>query len=309
LVQDEWSYDRHFENADNLYRLIGDMGATSGESSLTAITPAPLSKSLKEEYPEIIRSSRCGAGSLLSFKKGEDFIEETAVPVDNDFLKMFNIEFVAGDIDNALNAPNNIVLTEKIAKKYFGNEYPIGKTLKMTESDEIYTITGVVKNPHNTHLLYDILIPIKLRKEFESLKSNIQISCYNYVELKKGTDSKTVNEKIRNFLKDHSSTISFGISLQNIKKIHLYSSGKFGQDIKGHGDITYVRIMCLIAVFILLIACINFMNLYIAQSARRAREIGLRKVAGANRRSIFIQFMGESLLIVFISHMLALILV
>src|SRR5512133_2992 len=147
-VQDEWSYDRHFDNADNLYRVIGDMSTTEGESSLTAITPAPLAKALKEEYPEIIRSSRCGVGSLLSFKMGDEFIEETAVPVDNDFLKMFNIEFVAGDINNALNEPNNIVLTEKIAKKYFGNENPIGKTLKMAESAEIYTITGVIKNPH-----------------------------------------------------------------------------------------------------------------------------------------------------------------
>lgn len=308
-VQDEWSYDRHFDNADSLYRVISDMSTTEGESSLNATTPAPLAKALKEEYPEIIRSSRCGVGSLLSFKMGDEFIDETAVPVDNDFLKMFNIEFVAGDINSALNAPNNIVLTEKIAKKYFGNEYPIGKTLKMAESDEIYTITGVVKNPHNSHLMFDLLIPIKLGKEFESLKSDMQVFCYNYVELIKGTDSKIVNEKIRNFLKDHSSTMTFGISLQNIKKIHLYSSGKYEQDIKGNGDITYVRIMCLIAVFILLIACINFMNLYTAQSARRAREIGLRKVVGANRRKIFVQFMGESLLLVLISHIIAMILV
>ncbi len=308
-VQDEWSYDRHFDNADSLYRVIRDMSTTEGESSLNATTPAPLAKALKEEYPEIIRSSRCGIGSMLSFKIGDEFIDETAVPVDSDFLKMFNIEFVAGDINSALTAPNNIVLTEKIAKKYFGNENPIGKTLKMAESYEIYTISGVVKNPHNSHLMYDLLIPIKLTKEFESLKSDMQIFCYNYVELIKGTDSKMVNEKIRNFLKDHSSTMTFGISLQNIKKIHLYSSGKYEQDIKGNGDITYVRIMCLIAVFILLIACINFMNLYTAQSARRAREIGLRKVVGANRRKIFVQFMGESLLLVLISHIIAMILV
>jgi putative ABC transport system permease protein len=309
LVQDEWSYDRHFDNADNLYRVIGDMGVTSGESSLMATTPAPLAKALKEEYPEIIRSSRCGLGSLLSFKMGDEFIEETAVPVDNDFLKMFNIEFVAGDINNALNAPNNIVLTEKIAKKYFGNEYPIGKTLKMTESNEIYTITGVVKNPHNSHLLFDLLIPIKLRKEFESFKSDLQIFCYNYVELKKGTDSKIVNEKISNFPKDHSSRMAFVISLQNIKKIHLFSSGKYQSDIKGLGDITYVWIMGIIAVFILFIACINFMNLSTAQSAQRAKEIGIRKMAGANKRKIIFQFLGESMLIVFVAHVIAMIIV
>jgi ABC-type antimicrobial peptide transport system permease subunit len=309
LVQDEWRYDRHFERADNLYRIIQNGDPFEEGGSPSAITPAPLAKALKEEYPEIIRSSRCGFGSMLSFKMGDEFIEETAVPVDNDFLKMFNIEFIAGDIHNALNAPNNIVLTEKIAKKYFGNENPIGKTLKMAESDDIYTITGVVKNPHHSHLLFDLLIPVKLSKEFESLKNDMQISCYNYVELKKGTDSKIVNGKIQNFLKDHSSGMAFTISLQNIKKIHLYSSGKYAQDIKGNGDITYVRIMCLIAVLILLIACINFMNLYTAQSSRRAREIGLRKVAGANKSKIFVQFIGESLLIVFVAHIIAMILV
>jgi putative ABC transport system permease protein len=309
FIQDEWSYDRHFGNAGNVYRIIQSGDPFEEGGSPSAITPAPLARALKEEYPEIIRSSRCGIGSLISFKLGNEFIEETAVPVDNDFLEMFNIEFIAGDIHNALNAPNNMVLTEKIARKYFGTENPIGKTLKMAESNEIYTITGVVKNPHHSHLLFDLLIPVKLSKEFESLKNDMQISCYNYVELKKGTDSKIVDEKIRNFLKDHSSGMTFMISLQNIKEIHLYSSAKYSHDISGQGDIAYVRIMCLIAVFILLIACINFMNLYTAQSARRAREIGLRKVAGANKRKLFVQFIGESLLIVFVAHIIAMILV
>jgi putative ABC transport system permease protein len=307
-VQDEWSYDRHFDNADNLYRLIG--GDLSGnEGPLMARTPAPIARALKEDYPEIIRTSRCGAGSLISFKIGEEFIEETAVPIDNDFLKMFNIEFIAGDINTALNAPNNIILTEKMAKKYFGNDNPIGKTLTMAESNQIYTITGVVKKPHNTHLMYDFLVPLNLDKRFDSLKSDMQMFCYNYIELKKGTDSKLVDEKIRYFLKEHSSRQDMEISLQNIKRIHLFSSGKYSLDVEGNSDITYVRILGLIAIFILIIACINFMNLSTAQSVRRAKEIGLRKVAGACKQKIIFQFLGESLLIVFIAHVIAMILV
>jgi putative ABC transport system permease protein len=308
-VQDEWSYDRHFKNADNLYRVIGDNGAVVGEHSLTARTPAPMARALKEEYPEIIRSSRCGVGSLLSFKMGDKFIEETAVPIDNDFLKMLDIRFVAGDINTALKAPNNMVITEKIAQKYFGNESPVGRTLKMTESNEIYTITGIVKTPHNTHLLFDILIPIKLRPEFESLKSDMQLFCYNYIELKEGTNGKTFENKIRNFLKERSSTMIFDISLQNIKRIHLFSSGKYEGDIEGHGDITFVRILSIIAIFILIIACINFMNLSTAQLASRSKEIGLRKIAGAGRQKIIFQFLGESFLIVFVAHLIAMILV
>ncbi|HLO60290.1 MAG TPA: ABC transporter permease [Bacteroidales bacterium] len=306
-VQDEWSYDRQSGNAGNVFRVVGDRGITNG--GLTAITPAPLAKALKEEFPEIIRASRCGMGSRISFKTGNEFIEETAMPVDNEFLKMFNVEFEEGDINKALIEPNSVVLTERIAKKYFGNVDPVGKTVKLTESDEIYTITGIIKNPHNSHLKYDLLIPVKLNKQFEDLSGDMQIMCYNYIELKAGIDSKFVEEKIRDFLITHSSRVTFRISLQNIKKIHLFSTGKYSEDIEGHGSIFYVRVLSLISIFILIIACINFMNLFSAQSKRRAKEIGLRKISGAGRQKIIFQFLGESFLIVFIAHIIAMILV
>jgi putative ABC transport system permease protein len=132
---------------------------------------------------------------------------------------------------------------------------------------------------------------------------------YSYVELKKGSDSNLVDKKIQNFIKKHKKGSDAEILLQNIKKIHLYSSGKYNYDISGNGDITYVLILGIIAIFILLIACINFMNLSTAQSVRRAREIGVRKVAGANKRKIIVQFLGESLLIVFVALAIAVILV
>lgn len=308
LVQDEWSYDRHFENADNLYRIIQNGNPFEKGGSPSAISPGALAHALKEKFPEIIRSSRYAPLSLASFKKEDEYIEENGAIVDKDFLKMFNIELIEGDISSAFNEPGSMIISEKMADKYFGNGDEIGKTLTMTELNMVFTITGVAKKPNNSHLNFDFLILIGFSYELESLMNSWQWSCYNYIELKKRTDSKIFDNKIRDFLKKSQGWHN-EISLQNTKKIHLYSSGKYVQDIEGHGDITYVRIMCLIAVFILLIACINFMNLYTAQSARRSREIGLRKVAGASKRKIFVQFIGESLLIVFIAHVIAMILV
>ncbi|MGA2407750.1 MAG: ABC transporter permease [Bacteroidales bacterium] len=304
-VQDEWSYDRHFKNAENLYRVIETQKPTGGEVSQWAITPGALAHTLKEEYPEIIRSSRYGNPPNIILLKGDEFIEPMVAEVDKDFLKMFNIEFVRGDINSALNGPNNIVITKEMANKYFHNEDAIGKTL--TAGNLVFTITGVVKSlPHNSHIRFDILFPMEWNRVPEN---DWGFLCYNYIELYKGTDSKIVDKKILYFIKKHNKGSNSEIFLQNIKKIHLFSSRKYAYDISGHGDITYVRILGLIAVFILLIACINFMNLSTAQSARRAKEIGVRKVAGANKRKIIVQFLGESLLIIFVAHAIAMIFV
>ena len=308
-VYDEWSYDRDFKNADNIYRVTENENPPGGEASQFAIAPGALTKALKEEYPEIIRSARYEPHSELRLKKGDEFREEKAVAaVDKDFLKMFNIEFVQGDINSALNEPHNVVLTEEMADKYFGNKDALGKTLTESLGYQV-TVTGVVKKPYNSHLRFDFLVPIELLTERGAPLNNWEFRCYNYIELHKGTDSKILDIKIRDYLKKHIKGSNSEIFLQNIKKIHLFSSRKYTYDISGHGDITYVRIMGLIAVFILLIACINFMNLATAQSARRAKEIGIRKVAGANKRKIIFQFLGESLLIVFMAHVIAMIIV
>jgi putative ABC transport system permease protein len=308
-VQDEWSYDRHIKNADNIYRVIENQNPSGGESSLFAVSPGELTKALKEEYPEIIRSSRYEPHSELRLKKGNEFMHEKAVAtVDKDFLKMFNIEFVEGDINSALNEPHNVVLTEEMAFKYFGNEDALGKTLTESLGYQV-TVTGIIKKTHNSHLSFDFLVPIELIKERGAPINDWQFLCYNYIELSKGTDNKLLNSKIRDYLKKHIKGSDSQIFLQNIKKIHLFSSRKYTYDISGHGDIASVRILSLISVFILLIACINFMNLSTAQSARRAREIGVRKVAGAGKRRIVTQFLGESMLIVLLAHAIAMILV
>jgi len=309
-VQDEWSFDRNFENADNLYRVLENPHYAGRQVIPTAITPTALASALKKEYPEIIRSSRYLDILKMPLQKGDEFINEGFAPVDKDFLKMFNIEFVHGDAERALTNPHDILITEKIAHKYFGDENPVGKTF--TSLGILLTVTGVVKSfPHKSHLQFDGLVSFEILTELFGVNTNDwgEYPCYTYIELHEGSDSKIVDKKILDLIKRHNKESNTKIFLQNVKKVHLFSSGKYAKDISGHGDIAYVRMLSIIAIFILLIACINFMNLSTAQSVRRAKEIGLRKVAGANKRKIAVQFIGESLLIVLVAHVIAMIFV
>jgi putative ABC transport system permease protein len=308
-VQDEWSYDRHFENADNLYRVIENQNPSGGEVTPLGVAPGALTPALKEEYPEIIRSSRFNSWPE-AFKKGDEVIDEILATVDKDFLEMFNIRFVQGDLENALNGPHDVVITEEMANKYFGAGDALGKTLTST-GGSVFMVTGIVKSfPHNSHIKFDFLVPFDLLKEVGlNMNDWVGFRCPVFIELNEGSDSKLVGNKIKDIVKRKLKDSKSEIFLQNIKKIHLFSSGKYIEVIGAPGDITYVRILSLIAAFILIIACINFMNLSTAQSVRRAREIGVRKVAGANKGKIVIQFLGESLLIVFVAHAIAMILV
>ena len=306
-VQDEWSYDRNFKNANELFRVIENQNLTTGGNSMIVPVPGALAKLLKEEYPEIIRAAKFCPNPLTLQKKGE-FIEETVISTDKDFLKMFGIRFIRGDINTALDDPHSIVITEETAKKYFGNEEALGQTLASRGFN--VTVTGVVKSmPANCHIQFNILIPVEWLSILGAHSDGWNERFNTYIELKKGADSKIVEAKIHDFIRTHNKNSNSEIFLQNIKKVHLHSSGKYFADSYGTGDVTYVRILSLIAVFILVIACINFLNLSTAQSSRRARDIGIRKVSGASKLQIILQFLGESLLIVFIAHVIAMIFV
>ncbi len=308
-VKDEISYDRFFKNADDLYRVLENQYYSGGEIFPVAVTPSGLAPALKEEYPEIIRSSRYQVNYWL-VKKGDENIVERINNVDQDFLKMFSIKFIKGDINTALVEPHSIVLTKELAEKYFGDEDPMGKTLTLNK-DVLFTVTGIVeKLPHNSHIDFVILTPFNYLKETGvDLNNWGNNSYYTYIQLQKGTDYKTIDAKIKDFIKKYNEGSTTEIFLQNVKDIHLHSSGKFAADLGGHGDISYVRIFGIVALLILIIACINFMNLSTAQSARRAKEIGIRKVAGAGKRKLILQFFGETIFIAFVAHIIAMILV
>jgi ABC-type antimicrobial peptide transport system permease subunit len=310
-VQNEISWDRFHKNGDRLYRVLVNHNYNDGRLVQEAFTPVPLAAALKEEYPEIIRSSRY-LKYKMALPKGDELINEEISFVDKDFFEMFNIEFIRGDINSSLTGPHDLIITEEMAHKYFADEDPIGKTL--TYKGIVLTVTGVAKSlPHNSLVQLGLLLPFEFL-----MKPELQTGIINdwrklfgssFIELNEGADNKSVEDKIKGIIKRNSKDINAEIFLQNIKKIHLYSRGKYWNDFFYLGNITYVRLASLVAVLILTIACINFMNLSTAQSSRRAKEIGVRKVAGANKRKIIFQFLGESLLIVFVAHVIAMILV
>ncbi|MBN2852610.1 MAG: ABC transporter permease, partial [Clostridia bacterium] len=277
-VQDEISYDKFYENAGDLYRVLENQHYAGEEIFPVAVTPSGLAPALKEDFPEIIRAARYKSNYWL-VQKDDGYITERFENVDQDFLEMFSIQFIKGDIQTALVEPHSVILTEEMAEKYFGLEDPIGSTLDINKG-HLIKVTGVIKKPRrNSHLDFNFLMPfIYLKETGTDINDWGNNSHYTYVQLQKDADSKKVNEKIKDQCKKYHEGSTTEIFLQNVKKIHLYSSGKFAADLGGHGDIAYVRIFSIVAIFVLLIACINFMNLSTAQSARRAKEIGLRKV-------------------------------
>jgi putative ABC transport system permease protein len=302
-VYDEWSYDRNFKNAGELFRVIENQHLQAGNGSMIVPTAGALASVLKSEYPEIIRATR-SCPSPLTLKKGGEFIEEMVTSADKDFLKMFGVKFLQGDINTAFDNPHNIVMTEETAIKFFGTTAVLGKTIESRGYS--VTVTGVVKNfPQNSHIQFKYLVPIEWMADFGAHTSDWNQRLNIYLELKKGTNVEILDKKIRNLIQRHNKDSKSEIFLQNIKKVHLFSSGKYIADDAATGNITYVRLMSLMATFILAIAFINFVNLSTALAANRAREVGVRKVTGANRPVLIAQFLGETLIIILIASIIA----
>lgn len=302
-VQDELSYDRFQENKDRLYRVVlqdfdaqGDIGGTT--------TPYALAPILKRKFPEMLHFARFQDKSWMensSFAYGDQKHYEPGVFLaDPEFFKMFSFVFLKGNPDTALQAPHSIVITEALAIKYFGEDEPIGKILRYNNSVDL-EVTGVLaKLPRNSHMNFSIIAPIQLLGE-ERLNGWAYESTA-YVMLKPHVRVDEFRKKIARTLTENSSG-PWGrrkVNLQPLTRIHLH---------QGDGDITLVYIFSSIALFILLIACMNYMNLATARSARRAMEVGLRKVVGAQKTQLVKQFFSETLLMAAMATLLALVLV
>lgn len=316
-VQKEKSYDRFHENLHEIFRVTRSERLTDGTVSQYAGTPRPLGPSFKEEYPEIIDFVRYYPYKMdrivLEYNDNQFYANRFSFS-DPSFFLIFTFPFLHGNRRTALSEPNSVVVTEQTAIKYFGVTNSIGKSLILKGWGH-FIVSGIIKNiPDNSHIQFDFIAPISsLFKRFRWMKGWRIPHFYTYLLLNKKTEFSRLEEKIKHYIKKvdpevyKSSNLQF--SLQSLKDIHLHSSFRF--DLEGHSELraVYVNFFSIIAAVVLIIACFNFANLTAAHSGKRIKEICMRKVSGANRADIALQFLGELMFTAFISMVLALFLV
>ena len=311
FVQYETSYDKHWQNADRIQRVTRDF--FSNNLRLANIAP-PIAPLLKQDYPEIEDITRLMSAGSIALTIDETTInDETLVIADSNVFEFFNLNFLAGDRDTALAMPTNIVLSERAADRYFGSEDPMGKVINVAGQAD-FTVTGVFEDlPDNTHMQFEIVTSIQIvpmlmgPNALESWGSN---NYYTYLRLPEGYNPDDLEAKFVDFIikyRGEDAPNGTAINLQALTDIHLTSNRD--SEWKTNGSIAIVYTFSAVAFVVLLIACVNFMNLTTARSTKRAKEVGIRKVVGADRGQLVAQFLGESILLTAFAMLLAVALV
>lgn len=305
-IRHELSVDKFHQKGNSIYKVY-NKNIINGRLEAWSVTPNPLAPALKKDYPEIKEFTRvAGTQKLLSL--GDEKLKVVGSYVDPAFLNMFSFPLAKGNASTALSNLNSIVITESLATKMFGKEDPINKII-LTDNKHNFIVTGILKDlPNNTSFSFEFLLPFEFQKQerndFGSW-TNSYIS--SYVELASGSNPDALNKKINTIQKKYSTDEKPAQTfLFPLEKEYLYN--RFENGVSIGGRIANVRFMSTLAFIILLIACINFMNLSTARSEKRAKEVGIRKAAGARRSSLIIQFLGESVFLASIAGLLALLL-
>ena len=301
-AMDELGYNRFHDKADQLFR-VNKTYKIGSETEYNPMTPFPLAPALRENFAEVIDATRFHRIRALVSFRDKVFYERRVGAVDSSFFTAFTFPFVKGNPEAALTEPDSVVLTESTAAKYFGEEDPEGKTLTF-DHNQSFTVKGVIRDiPSNSDLRYDLFVPVLAVHDQELLGSWKDHYAMTFVLLQDGTVPAEVEKKLSVLMQERLPEEKISLALQPLSDIHLYSSDGSEEGMK------YVRAFSLVAIFILVIACINYINLSTARSETRAREVGLRKVVGARRIQIVWQFFAESVLFTMIALGAALVLI
>ncbi len=303
-VADELSYDHYFSNRDNLYK-VKDRQTYDGTTFVFDATPGPFSNGIKSEIPGIKKTARSNWSTQSLFSLGEKNIYEQGNYVDPDFLSMFQLRFIKGHAGSAFSALYSIVISENMANKFFGTTNVLGKTLRVDNKQD-YVISGVIEDlPENVSFKFDWLAPFKIFEDRNTWLQNWGSNgVLTYVELQPNANANAINKKLHGYIQGKQKEASARMSVYPINRWRLYDNyDTNGNEIPGR--IKFINLFSLIAWIILIIACINFMNLSTARSEKRAREVGVRKVMGAGKRKLITQFITESVFMSLISALVA----
>lgn len=324
-VVNELTYDRFHANYRNIYR-VKVAGMMAGGELNQAITAAPMAQAMLNDYPEVVNITRLtGMGAWLIGYGDKKFNEDGMLFADSTLFDVLDFKMLKGDPTTALTRPKSMVLTEEYAKKYFGSQDPIGQRLTVESDTVLYTVTGVVQDvPDNSHIKFDILASMSTYPGRANNTFWISHNFYTYFTLREGTDIKKFEEKLGEMVIKYvgpqlqeaiGQTIddfrnagnNFRYVLEPLKDIHLYGATQYNLEPSGSPSTVYIFIV--VAALILVIAIINYVNLATARSAGRAKEVGVKKVSGANNASLILQFLAESIFITVIAGILAVLLV
>jgi putative ABC transport system permease protein len=318
-VFDELSYDKYNVNADRIYRLNNDIKFGGNENSY-AVAPAPAAAALKSDFPEIEQVTRLRNQGGNQVKKGnQNILENAMIYADQSLFKVFTLPMISGDPNTALKDPHTVVITEKMAEKYFNTANAVGKVLTFNDT-ALYKVTGVIKNvPSQSHFHFDFFISMVTLADSRN-DAWFSNNYSTYILLRPGADVNAFKAKLPQFMRKHAASQLndilhltfdkfeqsgnyFRFSLTPLTKIHLQSNSQ--AELEANGNIQTVYIFAAIAVLILLIACVNFMNLSTARSSNRAKEVGVRKVLGSARKYLIAQFLTESIIVTLVGAIIA----
>jgi putative ABC transport system permease protein len=310
-VSYEWSFDKHGKDSAQTYQVLTNYSDENGEISGTGqSTGNAIGPVLKQDYPEVEAMTRITHGWDELIANGQSSFKKKVTFADQDILKIFDYTFIYGDQRTAMDAPSNVILTESTAKILFGTTDVLNRTVRYENKADL-KVTGVIKDiPKNSSVVFDFLLPWSFHVQNFSWAKHIGWSNNNWstvVKLSKTADVAELNKKINGLIRKNESESKASPFLYPLSKLHLY--GKFAKGISTGGEIEQVRLFMGLAIGILLIACINFMNMATAKSEKRAKEVGIKKTIGATRGSLVTQFLMESLVLTFCSSILAIALI